>query len=231
MDFYRVNHNQCIQSIVEDVPVLIQQVNQFNIIYFLRLYNGIDHSYEYKVGTTMNLSQRIAQLNNQYNCHYRIIVLYAGILNNGNIIELQIHNNMYQHKAYPNRNNFREIYRRSYQFYDEFIDYMRAQLGEFNGNIHWINNNYRIDDNNLEILTENNQHYLLQCNNNESYDWDQYYLNINAFALPLNNGQQEVQVIDDDDDDDFILNNEEMDDESEYESENEEEEMYPLYTS
>ena len=103
-------------------------------LYLFRIWSGINNCYLYKLGSTKNLKMRVTQLNNEFGCNCKIILVF--VMN----IDLQSEenelHNLLQTYRYNNTidNNFykksRETYNITSNFYNNLFNKINEKYGE-----------------------------------------------------------------------------------------------------
>jgi hypothetical protein len=119
-------------------------------IYMIRIWIRWSNSYVYKIGTTTNIKRRFKEINYEYDCCGRIIIVACGIVSS-NTFEKEIHNNLKMYRVNnitnPIKSNKKELYQINNDLYDKFIDLLKI----YSNNI-FESNDYVIDNNNIEHL-------------------------------------------------------------------------------
>jgi hypothetical protein len=150
------------------------------LIYLIRIWNYRYNLFAYKVGYTTNLSQRLIDLNNYYECYWRIIIIVC--INVDNIkIEKQIHNELsinYEKIIINNpiKCKSNELYNISLQFYNDFIIFIeKINIKYFESNNYLYENNiekiYDEEMNNIKLLEDEDNYIYLDQNINENKYW------------------------------------------------------------
>jgi hypothetical protein len=165
--------------------------NDIPKIYFLRVWLHYSETYVYKIGTTTkDLKKRIKQIDNEYCCNGKIIIIACGSVNSSNL-EREFHNKLKKYKnndidiTNPIKSKKQELYHISAKLYDKFMDLLQEEstsdifeskkyVLDDDGEHYLpdsINRKYFSDEINKKI--ENNDNYIpLDKESIESDFWD-----------------------------------------------------------
>jgi hypothetical protein len=91
----------------------------YRTLYNVRIYRREYDDYAFKIGSTENLEQRIKQLNTQYDCCGRIIIVAAATIYSL-ADEMFVHNELADERL--ENTNERELYNLNYDVYSRFMD-------------------------------------------------------------------------------------------------------------
>ena len=151
------------------------------LIYLIRIWNYRYNIYAYKIGYTTNISQRLIDLNNYYECYWRIIIIVC--INVDNIkIEKQIHNELsINYKKIiinnPIKSKSNELYDISLLLYNDFIIFIEKKINikYFESNNYLYENNiekiYDEEMDNIKLLEDEDNYIYLDQNINENKYW------------------------------------------------------------
>ena len=185
----QTNNKLALKNILNE----INENNNINIkdplLYNIRIWNGYSNKYSIKIGYTENFSQRLIDINNRYDCYWRIFIIVCANINTINI-EKEIHNELSKKHEKSNignpiKNKPKELYIISFSLYDDFVKIIeRNKLKYFESENYLFeeNNNEKIYDDQIDndniILKDNDNYIYLDQNINESKYWLHKYKNI-----------------------------------------------------
>lgn len=176
------------QVILKEITEYCQEnnINLLNygtrVLYKIRLYRRYHDDYVFKIGSTENLSERIKQLNREYDCCGRIVIVAAAIINS-HADEMYVHNELYEERIPDTKH--RELYYLNHDVYNNFINLVN-QLPEDNV---FISFDYILENDGTELLYTNlsDQHLNgislqddmveLDCDINEDRFWTSIRVN------------------------------------------------------
>jgi hypothetical protein len=185
-DFYyqfMFNNKKALKCVMNEIT----QNNIINtnklLIYFIRIWNYYDNQYSYKIGYTDNLSERLLNINQKYNCNWRIIIIMCANIDDKKI-EKQIHNKIKNDLLYKNKiignlinNKPRELYNISWLLYNDFAEIiinMKIKYFESDDYLYESSNFEKIYDekmNDIKLLVDEDNFIYLDQGINENKYW------------------------------------------------------------
>jgi hypothetical protein len=185
-DFYykfMFNNKKALKCVMNE----IQKYNFINtnklLIYFIRIWNYYDNQYSYKIGYTDNLSERLLNINQKYNCNWRIIIIMCANIDDKKIEKL-IHNKIKNDLLYENKiignpinNKPRELYNISWLLYNDFAEIiinMKIKYFESDNYLYESSDFEKIYDkkmNNINLLIDEDNFIYLDQGMNENKYW------------------------------------------------------------
>lgn len=170
-----------IKAILKDIINEINNYHMINtnklLIYFIRIWNQYDNKYAFKIGYTSNLKNRLIELNDYYDCNWRIIIIICANINDINI-EKNIHDLISQkHKKLvignPIKKLPRELYNTTFELYNDLVEILeKMKLTFFETKNYLYEDTSKIEkiyDDNYLLIDEDNYVILDQTINENRY--------------------------------------------------------------
>jgi hypothetical protein len=148
----------------------------YRTLYMIRIYRRGYDDYVYKVGSTENLYHRLKQLNSEYDCCGRIIIVAAATIYSLND-EMFVHNELAEERLKDT--NKLELYNLNYDVYSKFMNL----LNQLPKNVVFKSFDYILEDDGTELhyskMFDDYSNQLemidgmveLDCNTNEDNYW------------------------------------------------------------
>ena len=173
--FYEINLNN---------PELLNDII-FDKLYIVRIWIRWSNNYVYKIGTTKNIKRRIRELNYEYDCYGRIIIVAVGQICS-TAIEKKFHNKLKEYRinniTNPIKSNKKELYNINNKLYDNFIDLFKI----YSDNYLFESEYYVLDDDNMEhILSYNIYKKYFSNNMNRKIEKNDNFISLNKESIEL----------------------------------------------